>query len=188
MPRGDDDRPIRRSTIPRPDHGRPDAADLFGGGSRNPSGPAACAAQTGRTHDRTSHHHRLFARPLALRGRPHMVRGSTKLLRRLVDGRAKPAKAYSWLYRTRQHNQISQPHSRGLDPSIFEAPETCGSSPRVTIGRRWLRLLRCHRRRGVADREAAIAGGDVRRRAVRDAAFEDLLRQRVLQLALDHPL
>jgi hypothetical protein len=61
VPRGDDDRPIRGSRTPRPDHRRPDAADLFGAGSRNPSGPAAGAAQTGRTHDRTSCHPRLFA-------------------------------------------------------------------------------------------------------------------------------
>ncbi len=77
MPRGDDDRSIRRSRTPRPDHRRPDAADLFGAGLRNPSGPAACAAQTGRTHDRTSYRRRtLRPSPLALRGRPHMIRGA----------------------------------------------------------------------------------------------------------------
>ena len=35
--------------------GAPDAADLFGAGSRTQSGPAACAAPTGRTQDRTAH-------------------------------------------------------------------------------------------------------------------------------------
>ena len=43
-------------------------------------------------------------------------------------------------------------------------------------------------RGGRADDEAERAGGDFYRRAVGDAAFEDLLGQRVLQFALDHPL
>src|SRR5579864_3033366 len=41
---------------------------------------------------------------------------------------------------------------------------------------------------GLADDQAERAGGDPDRGAVGDFAFEDLLRQRVLQLALDHPL
>ena len=45
-----------------------------------------------------------------------------------------------------------------------------------------------HGRGDLADDESQGAGGDMHRRTVRDAAFEDLLRQRVLQLALDHPL
>ena len=45
----------------------------FGGGSRNPSGPAvAMPRQTGRTHDRFSHQIRFFPHtPLHSKGRPH---------------------------------------------------------------------------------------------------------------------
>ena len=64
---------IGRSDEPHTPPGSPasDAADLFGAGSRNPSGPAACAAQTGRTHDRTSYRRRLFARHLLHSGAVH---------------------------------------------------------------------------------------------------------------------
>ena len=50
------------------------------------------------------------------------------------------------------------------------------------------RPLRRFRLDDFADEEAYVAGTDMDRGAVGDAAFEDLLRQGVLQLALDHPL
>src|SRR4051794_3402562 len=45
----------------------------FGGGSRNPSGPAVkVPRQTGRTHDRFSHQIKFFPHtPLHSKGRPH---------------------------------------------------------------------------------------------------------------------
>src|SRR5579864_7306884 len=90
---------------------------------------------------------------------------------------------------------LSLPHSvmPGLEPGIHEQPVLicvawmAGPSPAMT-DLAPCRLLRRHRRRRLGDREAQGAGADVHGGAVRDAAFEDLLRQRVLQLALDHPL
>src|SRR5207248_5648478 len=49
-------------------------------------------------------------------------------------------------------------------------------------------LLRRHRWADLADDEAQRARTDMHSRAVGDTAFEDLLRQRVLQFALDDPL
>ena len=81
MPRGDDDRSIRRSRTPRPDHRRPDAADLFGAGLRNPSGPAVmCRAQ--QAGHMTAHRpSSRLSKPLALRGRPHMQQGRNHMFK-----------------------------------------------------------------------------------------------------------
>src|SRR5438045_4000095 len=49
-------------------------------------------------------------------------------------------------------------------------------------------LLRRHRCADLADDKPQRAGADMYRRAVGNAAFEDLLRQRVLQFALDDAL
>jgi hypothetical protein len=45
----------------------------FGRGSRNPSGPAARAPQTGRTHDRNRTARILLPHPLHQQGRPHTI-------------------------------------------------------------------------------------------------------------------
>src|SRR6478672_7803547 len=54
----------------------------FGGGSRNPSGPAVkVPRQTGRTHDRCSHQIKFFPHtPLHAKGRPHTSCGEASEL------------------------------------------------------------------------------------------------------------
>jgi hypothetical protein len=62
----------------------------FGGGSRNPSGPAVkVPRQTGRTHDRFSHQIKFFPHtPLHSKGRPHTpyeLRQHSQRYRRVGD-------------------------------------------------------------------------------------------------------
>ena len=55
----------------------------FGGGSRNPSGPAVkVPRQTGRTHDRFSHQIKFFPHtPLHSMGRPHTPYGPSEAVK-----------------------------------------------------------------------------------------------------------